>query len=157
MGPCNILKFFILVFSLFSLSASAQNVSIKNFQNMKVEKIQGKELTLSFNTSFDNISGKSFGLNIKRGEIFKNGEYMGSYKLAKKIRIKNPGTQKINIKVVVLLDKKPNLIKEGLSMLTGSQPEIRVSGVFKATKFIFWKKYPFEFKEKVSMNNFMGK
>lgn len=139
---------------MLSLSAYAQDMSIKNLQGLKVEKIQGKELTLSFNTSFDNPSGTSFGVNIKKGKIYKDGEYIGSYKLADKLRVKNKGVEKYRVKVIVLLDKQPNLLKEGLSMLTGSRPEIQVTGVFKATKFLYWKRFPFEFKEKVSLSNF---
>ncbi|MFN6946881.1 MAG: hypothetical protein ACK4ND_18190 [Cytophagaceae bacterium] len=147
----------ILALFLFSLSASAQNMDLKNIRGLKVEKLDGNELTLKFNTSIDNTSGTSFGVKIKKGKIYKNGEYLGTFRLIDKIKIKEPGVQNVEVRVLVIMENKPNLLKEGLSMLTGNHPEVHVTGVFKATKFIFSKKYPFEIKEKVSMKSFMGR
>jgi hypothetical protein len=133
----------------------AQNSLIDQIKNFQIEKLEGKELIVSFTTSIDTLPTKTVGLKIKKGKLFKNGEYYGSFKLVDKIRISNKLNKDLRVRIRIVLEKELNVMEEGLKALLGSPLELEMTGNFNATWFVFWKKYPFDFKEKVSLKSFI--
>lgn len=133
-------------------TVSAQNLNIKKPEGLKIESIKGKTVILSFNTTVENVSTKGVGVTIKKGKLYKDGKYAGSFKLLRKIKLKNKGDNMLKVEVKVTLEEDVDLMKEGLAVLMGKKTELHATGMFKATWFIFWKRFPFEMKENVSMN-----
>lgn len=136
-----------------TLSTSAQDISLLQVKEMGVQKLEGKELILNFKTIIHNPTGKRIGINIKKGKLFKDSEYMGSVKLLKKVKLGKHPEETVDLQVKVSLEKDLKLLEEGLMMMMGKRTELRVAGKLKATWFIFWKRYPFDYKENLSLNN----
>ncbi|MBX9853625.1 MAG: hypothetical protein K2X86_17920 [Cytophagaceae bacterium] len=149
--------FFILILSLISPVLHAQDISIDKTGGFRIEKLEGKELIISFTTMVKNLTSKSIGVTIKKGQLYKDGEFYGTFKLLDKIRIRKNSNKNIDVKVKVMLNKEINLAAEGLKALQGKGLELQIKGKFKATWLIFWKNYPFEFKEKISLKGLIGK
>lgn len=145
--------FTFLLSCLFS-SLIAQDISVAEIKNFSLEKMDGRELLISFKTRVENPSNKRIGVVIKKGLLYKDGECYGSFKMTKKIKLNKVKEEVITVPIKVTLQKDINAVEEGLQMLLGKQMEIKITGKLKATWFIFWKKYPFEHQEKLSMKSF---
>jgi len=145
---------FIILSCLLS-QATAQDISILEIKNISLEKMDGRELHLSFKTKFKNPSNKRIGVIIKKGLLFKDGECYGSFKMTEKIKLNKTKEEVIIVPIKVTLQKEIDAVQEGLQMLMGKSTEIKITGKLKATWFIFWKKYPFDYQEKLSMKSFM--
>lgn len=141
----------LLLFTIKITSATAQDINIKNTGGLKVESVKGKTIILSFNMTVENLSSKSIGVKIKKGKVYRDGEYAGTFRLLRKLKLKKKGDNNLKVEVEVTLDQDIDLMKEGLAVLTGKKTELQATGLVKATWFIFWKKFPFDMKENVSM------
>jgi hypothetical protein len=76
---------------------------------------------------------------------------MGSFQFPQKIKLHKKMKENIQLKVKVNLEKPINLLQEGLAIFSGHQPEVKVSGKFKVSWIIFYKRFPFEYQEKISL------
>jgi LEA14-like dessication related protein len=147
------LKFSILTFLIFLLvkSSSAQTIQPNQIKAIQIEKIQGKEIILGLTVYFENPTNKNLSVAIKKGKLYKDGVYMGSFQFPQKIKLHKKMKEDIQLKVKVNLEKPINLLQEGLAIFSGHQPEVKVSGKFKVSWIIFYKRFPFEYQEKISL------
>lgn len=146
---------FLTIFSFFNFKINAQDVSIKGVVSFGIEKMEKKEITLRIVLAIENQTNHGAGVKIKNGYFYKDGERYGSFTLMNKVRVKKKSNENVPVLLKVKLEKEIQLLQEGLNMLFGKSPEIMVSGVLKATNFIFSKKYPFNYKQELSFNNWM--
>lgn len=127
----------------------SQDIAIDQIKGLRIEKVEGKELILAFTVSVRNPASRTFGVKIKKGKVYRNGDYMGKVGLVKKIRVRGGMNENLEVKLKVALEKELNLLEEGMRALSGGSLELRATGAFKATWFIFGKKFPFDYKERV--------
>lgn len=140
----------------FTKSVSAQDISINDqLKGFGIEKVEGKELIINIKMEVENPSGKKVGVTIKKGQLFKDGEFYGTYKVLEKVKLHRITKETVDIRLKVQLEKDLKVLEEGLMVLMGKTIKFKVTGVVKATWFIFWKKYPFDYEEKLSVKNLM--
>jgi len=148
------LKFFLfllLVINSIKFS-SAQSIQPNQIKDIQIEKIQGKEIILGLTVYFENPTNKNLSVAIKKGKLYKDEVYMGSFKFPKKIKLRKKMKEDIQLKVKVDLEKPINFLQEGLAIFSGHQPEVMISGKFKVTWIVFYKRFPFEYKEKIAFH-----
>lgn len=145
----------LVVWSLVQ-SAFGQNISYEKINNFQIEKMEGKNLTIRFNAELENPSKKRVGITVKKGKIFKDGVYYGRFFLPSKIKLAGKSNGRQEVVAQVVLEKEFNILEEGLTMmLSGRKIDLKISGKLKATWFVFWKKIPFEYQEKISPKDLM--
>ena len=142
---------FVVVFFLSVFSSYSQKIQLGDIKNFKVGKIKGNEMTISFTTTIENMSSKGVGVKIKKGKFFKNDEYYGKFKMPKKLKLKKKGKNNLDVTLKIALEKDMDIMKEGLQALSGGPMELKITGTLKATWFIFWKRYPFEYSDKLKL------
>ncbi len=141
----------LLFFYLTIQLGHSQNIQLGDVQNFKVGNIKDNEMTITFTTTIENMSSKGVGVKIKKGKFYKNDEYYGKFKMPKKLKLKKKGENNLNVTLKITLEKDMNIMKEGLKALSGGPMELKITGMLKATWFIFWKRYPFEYSDKLKL------
>jgi hypothetical protein len=135
---------------------SGQNISYDKIKDFQIENMEGKNLTIRFNAELENPFKKRLGITVKKGQIFKDGQYYGHFYLPKKIKLMKKSTGQHEVVAHVILEKDFNLLEEGMVMMfSGRKIELKISGNLKATWFIFWKRFPFEYQQKISLKDLM--
>ena len=147
----------LLFLFLTSTLLYAQDISIDKAGGFQIERVNAKEYLLSFKVTIQNASGKGVGVTIKKGKFYKDEEYLGTVQLLKKIKLKNSNSENLDIKIKVVLEKELDLAGNGLQLLLGKSLNLKVNGLYKVSWFIFGKKFPFEYQEKISLNSLLGK
>jgi hypothetical protein len=133
-----------------------QNIAYDKIKDFQIEKMEGKNLTIRFNAELENPFKKNLGVTVKKGKIFKDGQYFGRFYLPKKIKLRRKSSGKHEVIAHVVLEKEFNLLEEGMvMMLSGRKIDLKISGKLKATWLIFWKRFPFEYQQKISPKDFM--
>lgn len=154
---------FSLILCLIAGVSFSQNLDFKKPSNFEIEKFDGKTLIFSFKMTVENANSKGFGVTIKRGKVYKDGEYVGTFKLLKKIKLKKKPKENLFVRGKIEFEKEIDLKKEGKKGLKnllsgksgGNQSQLKLTGIIKATWFIFWKKFPFEYETSMNLGSFM--
>lgn len=152
-----ILKILVLFFAIIlSKPLSAQELQFKGIHGFKVKSVEKDKITLVFVTKIENTTGKTLKVKVKNGELLKNDQLIGTYKLEKPVKIKKRSDENLDITLVVTPLGNLNLLNDGVNMMLGKPTEIKVQGSLKGSWLVFSKKYPFSFEEKLSLRGLFG-
>lgn len=147
---------FLLIGSLlFAIEKSVygQSIQLKNIHDFQIKQIKNRKITIAFTADIENTSRRTIKASIKRGKLYKNDEYIGSFRFLEKVTIPRNASEKLPVLVVVEAENRLNLVKDGLAMLFGNSVTLSATGFVKGRWLVFSKKVPFEIKEQVALKD----
>jgi len=141
---------FLLTF--FTSCMNLKDLEVKEVKGFSLKKLDPSGMQSSLQLSIHNPNRFGFVILPSTFDVKYSGMYLGKAKLVKKVRIKGNEEQtysfelKNDFKEVNFLDLL-NLLQPGKF-----KNEINIKGELKAFKFLMRKKFPVDYKEKVSLN-----
>ena len=141
---------FLLTF--FTSCMNLKDLEVKEVKGFSLKKLDPSGMQSSLQLSIHNPNRFGFVILPSTFDVKYSGMYLGKAKLVKKVRIKGNEEQsysfelKNDFKEVNFLDLL-NLLQPGKF-----KNEINIKGELKASKFLMRKKFPVDYKEKVSLN-----
>ena len=148
----------LIVSGLSQLKAQQKGVTYGKPSSFKIEEFDGSEMIVNFKMTIANTTSKGFGVTIKRGKVFRDGKHVGDYKLLRKIKIRKKQSDNFQFRLKVTFMEPVKLDMNNLNKLIGNggSSEFKFTGTLKATWFIIWKRWPFEFTQNVSTASLAG-
>ncbi len=142
----------ILVTGRYSYS---QSIQLKNISDFKIKQIKNRKITIAFTADIENTSKRTIKASIKKGKLYKNEEYIGSFRFLETVTIPRGSSDKLPVLVVVEAENRLNILKDGISMLLGNSVTLSANGFVKGRWLVFSKKVPFEIKEQISLKDLL--
>ena len=142
----------ILVTGRYSYS---QSIQLKNISDFKIKQIKNRKITIAFTADIENTSKRTIKASIKKGKLYKNEEYIGSFRFLETVTIPRGSSDKLPVLVVVEAENRLNILKDGISMLLGNSITLSANGFVKGRWLVFSKKVPFEIKEQISLKDLL--
>jgi len=142
----------LLFITLLSSCMGLKDLEVKEVKGFSLKKLDPSGMQSSLQLSILNPNRFGFVILPSTFDVKYSGMYLGKAKLVKKVRIKGSEEQTYTFEL-------ENDFKEVnfLDLLNLLQPgkfknEINIKGDLKASKFLMRKKFPVDYKEKVSLN-----
>ena len=135
------------------LQVNGQSIQLKNISDFQIKQIKNRKITIAFTADIENTSRRTIKASIKKGKLYKNDEYIGSFRFLEKVTIPRNSSEKLPVLVVVEAENRLHLVKDGLSMLFGNSVTLSASGFVKGSWLVFSRKVPFEIKEQVALKD----
>lgn len=138
---------------IFAISSCAiKPIAFEGIEKPSVDKLKLDGSDISFGIKIKNPNSMGFKIVNSKLSLTVNKIDAGKIGIAKKIKIKANGSTTIPM---VLKINNSKLLTIGTMSLFGD-PDVSIKGIIKGRKFIFTKKYEVEFKDQVSLQDFMG-
>jgi len=151
---------FIAFIFLFSSCETAKEIDIVKFEDVRIKKIEGKELDLEVDLSINNLNFYGVKLKEIKGELFVQNKLIGNIVLNDKVKIKRKSTNRYAIPFHIHLEE--GVLIRFVQFSLQKHVDIQLKGFAKGTVYAIPRKEIFEFNKAIdgrffNIKNILGK
>jgi LEA14-like dessication related protein len=143
--------YYLLVLSLLLASCEFDEPEINGFSNIKVGKLQGKNLDLDFDAKILNDNTYNIAIKKSKLKVFLNDIELGDVVLNDKIKLKKKTEQNYHVSLAVTVAN--GILLKLPKLANATNHELHLVGTARASVMGFGKTFQVDEKRKISKDN----